>query len=73
MNENIVGLIIVYYVVAIIMMFILLAGIDKYEGFIVRYGMYRGATLEVIIRVAIAAFWLPYALFFWIRGLAKGL
>ena len=73
MNENLVGLIIVYYVVAIIMMFILLAGIDKYEGFIVRYGMYRGVSLEVIIRVSIAAFWLPYALFFWIRGLVKGL
>lgn len=73
MNENLVGFIIVYYVIACFLMFILLAGIDRYEGFVIRYGMYRGVTLEVIVRVLIAAFWLPYAMFFWIRGLVKGL
>lgn len=73
MSDSLIGFIIVYYVIACFIMFILLAGIDRYEGFIVRYGMYRGATLEVIVRILIAAFWLPYVLFFWIRGLVKGL
>lgn len=73
MSENVVGFVIVYYVVALIIMFILLAGIDRYDSLIVKYGMYRGMTLEVVIRICIAAFWLPYVLFFWIRGLVKGL
>lgn len=73
MSENVVGFVIVYYVVAQLLMVVLLAGIDRYDSLIVKYGMYRGMTLEVMIRICIAALWLPYALFFWIRGLVKGL
>lgn len=73
MCENVVGFVIVYYVVAQLLMVVLLAGIDRYDSLIVKYGMYRGMTLEVMIRICIAALWLPYALFFWIRGLVKGL
>jgi len=72
MSENVIGFVIVYYVIALVILFILLAGIDKYDSLIVKYGMYRGATLEVIIRFFIAIFWLPYALFYWIRGLVRG-
>jgi len=72
MPDWVVTVTIIYYLVAAIMMFMLLCGIDKYDGFIPRYGMYRGATLEIAVRLLIAAFWLPYALFFYIRGLIRG-
>lgn len=72
MPDWVVTVSIIYYAVAVLMLIFLLCGIDKYDGFIVEYGLYRGATMEVVVRILIAAFWLPYALFFYIRGLIRG-
>lgn len=72
MPDYLIVMVIVYISVAFIIWLFLLGGIDKYDELVTRYGMYRGITLEVIIRTAIAIFWLPYALFFYIVGLIKG-
>lgn len=63
---------IIYYLVAVIVFMILLCGIDRDEPLVIKYGMYRGVTLEVVVRLFIAVFWLPHALFYWIRGLIRG-
>lgn len=72
MPDYLVAIMVLYYLVAVVTVSFLLASVDRYEPLVVKYGMYRGITLEVIVRLFIAAFWLPYALFFWIRGLIRG-
>jgi hypothetical protein len=72
MPDYLVTLIVLYYLVGVIILFILIAGMDKYSNLANKYGVYRGYTLEAVVIILIAAFWLPYALFFLIRGLIRG-
>lgn len=74
MNENLIGFIIVYYVIAVFGILILVCGIGNRweEKLVVKHGLYRGYTLVVIECIIRGLFWLPIILFYWIRGLIKG-
>lgn len=72
MPDWVVAASVIYFLVAMITLFVTLAGIDREDPFVVRYGMYRGVTLAVIASIFCSVFWFPIITFYWIRGLIRG-
>jgi hypothetical protein len=73
-NESLIGFTIVYCSIAVLGILFLICGIGtRYEEPLVyKLGLYRGYSLVVLGCIIQGLFWLPIVLFYFIRGLIKG-